>query len=202
MEISIALLVKMDLQLLAPFAPIILIVGGITAASWLIGVLSKPAPVVGGSVNAFVKIMSVLGFFIGILMIVTAVGVLLSPAWDSGTSYLLIVTGLALVLKPLRDIPWAALMGVVIGALCAGIVFILYPLPETVLGVSSTWVYLAIFLVPALLAYLLFKFVEDLVKLIGLILASRPIATILGITCIIQGVLLLLNMSVFTNFLP
>ncbi|MCW4053259.1 MAG: hypothetical protein NWE78_08660 [Candidatus Bathyarchaeota archaeon] len=187
--------------MLAPFAPVILIVGGITAASWLISTILKAAPVVGGSVEAFVKILSAFGFFVGILMIVTAVGILLGQAWDSGTVYLLIVTGLALVLKPLKDVPWAALMGVVIGALCAGIVFILYPLPETVLGVSSTWVYLAIFLVPALLAYLLFKFIEDLVKLVGLILSSKPVATILGVICILQGVLMLLNMSVFTSFI-
>ena len=195
-------LVKMDLQLLAPFAPVILIIGGITAASWLIGTILKAAPVVGGSGEAFVKILSAFGFFVGILMIVTAVGILLGQAWDSGTIYLLIVTGLALVLKPLKDIPWAALMGTLIGALCAGLVALFYPLPETVLGISATWVYLAIFLVPALLAYLLFKFIEDLVKLVGLILSSKPVVTILGVICILQGVLLLLNMSVFTSFLP
>ncbi len=193
-------LVKMDLQLFAPFAPVILILGGIAAASWLIGAILKMAPVVGTYGEALVKVLSAFGFLVGVLMIVTAVGVVLEQAWDSGTVYLLLVTGLALVLKPLKDIPWAALMGVVIGGLCAGVVFILYPLPETVLGVSAAWVYLAIFLVPALLAYLLFKFIEDLVKLVGLILSSKPVATILGVFCIVQGVLLLLNLSVFTSF--
>jgi hypothetical protein len=37
--------------------------------------------------------------------------------------------------------------------------------------------------------------------LVGMILASRPVATILGILCLLQGALLLLNMSVFTSFL-
>jgi hypothetical protein len=191
----------MDLQLLVPYAPYVLILGGIVAASWLIGKLSKRAPVVGAPVSAAVKGMSLFGFLVGILMLVTAAGVWLSQSWDSGTRYLLVVTGLALVLKPLKDIPWAALIGLVIGGLSVGLAYILYPLPETVLGVSSTWVYLAIFLVPALLAYIFFKFAEDLLKLVGMILASMPVATILGILCLLQGVLLLVNMSVFTSFL-
>jgi hypothetical protein len=45
---------------------------------------------------------------------------------------------------------------------------------------------------------LIFKFAEDLLKLIGWILASRPVATILGLVCIIQGILLLFNQSLFT----
>jgi len=172
------------------------------AASWLIGKLTKPAPVVGESISAAVKIMLLFGFFVGILMLVTAAGVWMSQAWDSGTRYLLVVTGLALVLRPLKDVPWAALIGLVIGGLCVGLVYIVFPLPQTVLNISSTWVYLAIFLIPALLAYVFFKFAEDLLKLVGTILASRPVATILGIVCLLQGTLLLLNMSIFTSFLP
>jgi hypothetical protein len=191
----------MDLQLLVPYTPYVLILGGITAASWLIRKLFKPAPVVAAPVSFAVKIMSLFGFLVGVFMLVTAAGVWLNQAWDSGTRYLLVVTGLALVLKPLKDVPWAALIGLVTGGLCVGLVYISYPLPETVLGISSTWMYLAIFLIPALLAYIFFKFAEDLMKLVGTILASRPVATILGILCLLQGVLLLLDMSVFTSFL-
>lgn len=192
----------MDLLLLTPYTPYVLILGGFTAASWLIGKLSKSAPVAGAPISAATKIMLLFGFLVGVLMLATAAGVWLSQAWDSGTRYLLVVTGLALVLKPLKDVPWAALIGLVIGGLCVGLVYILYPLPETVLSISSTWGYLAIFLIPALLAYIFFKFAEDLLKLVGMILASRPVVTVLGVLCLLQGVLLLLNMSIFTGFLP
>lgn len=192
----------MDFSLLAPYTPYVLILGGVIATSWLIRKLSKPAPVVGAPVNAAVKIMVLFSFIAGVLLLATAAGVWLSQAWDSGTRYLLLVTGLALVLKPLKDVPWAALIGLVIGCLCAGLVYIAYPLPATVSGISSTWMYLVIFLIPALLAYVFFRFAEDLLKLVGTILASRPVATILGILCLLQGVLLLLNVSIFTGFLP
>jgi len=111
-------------------------------------------------------------------------------AWDSGTRYLLIVTGLALFLKPLKDIPWAALIGLVVGGLCAGFVYLVYPLPETVYGISSTWIYLVIFFIPALFVYMFLKFVEDVLRLIGTILAFKPVAIALGLICITQGILL------------
>jgi len=180
----------LDLTLLVDYTPYILILGGVVAASWLLEKLARPAPVVGESVSWLVKVVSLFGFFVGILLLVTAAAVWSAEAWDSGTRYLLIVTGLALFLKPLKDIPWAALIGLVVGGLCAGSVYFFYPLPETVHGISSTWIYLAIFFIPALLVYMIFKFVEDVLRLIGTILASKPVSIILGLMCIAQGILL------------
>jgi hypothetical protein len=168
----------------------ILILGGIVAASWLLEKLARPAPVVGKPVSWLVKLTSLFGFFVGILLLITAAATWSAKAWDSGTRYLLIVTGLALFLKPLKDIPWAALIGLVVGGLCAGSVYFFYPLPEMVNGVSSTWIYLAIFFIPALLVYMLLKFVEDVVRLIGTILASKSVSIVLGLICIVQGILL------------
>ena len=54
------------------------------------------------------------------------------------------------------------------------------------------------FFVPALVVFLIFKFVEDLVKLFGTVLGSWPALTILGLLCIAQGVLLLFNQSLLS----
>jgi len=172
------------------YTPYILILGGIVAASWLLERLARPVPVVGEPVSWLVKLTSLFGFFVGILLLVTAAAAWSAEAWDTGTRYLLIVTGLALFLKPLKDIPWAALIGLAAGGLCAGSVYFFYPLPETVYGISSTWVYLAIFFIPALLVYMIFKFAEDVLRLIGTILASKPVSIALGLICIAQGILL------------
>jgi hypothetical protein len=188
---------SLDLTPLVDLTPFILILGGLTASSWLLGKLAKPAPGVGAPASGAAKVMSALGFFVGILMLITALSVWSASAWDTGTRYLLVITGLALFLKPLRDVPWAALVGLIVGGACVSIVFLLFPLPETVLGVSSTWVYLLIFFVPALLAYMAAKFVEDLFKLVGTILASKPVSIILGLICLVQGILLLLDTSLF-----
>lgn len=183
-----------NLTILADYVPYILILGGIVAASWLFERTAKP-------LSWIIKIASFFGFIIGILLMVTAAVVWPTPTLDRYTQYLLIATGLALVLKPIKDIPWAALIASLIGGLCAGYVYLFFPLPETVLGISSTWIYLAIFFVPALLVYLLFKFIEDLLRLIGAILASRLVSIILGLICIIQGFLLLSDKSLFTIIL-
>ena len=194
----------MDLTFLVDNAPYILILGGAIAISWLLERLVKPVPVVGEPTSWLMKIISLFGFFVGILLIVTA-----AVAWsmevpqiDTGTQYLLIVAGLALFLKPLKDIPWAALLGLIVGGLCAGFVFLFYPLPETVYGISSTWIYLLIFFIPALFVYMVFKFIEDVLRLIGSILTFKPVTLVLGLICIAQGILLLLNTSLFTTLFP
>lgn len=190
----------MDFALLVDYTPLILILGGVAAVSWLLEKIVRPVPVVGEPVSWLVKIMSLFGFFTGILLIVTATAVWSMQAWDTGTQYLLIVTGLALFLKPMKDIPWAALMGLAVGGFCAGFVFFFYPLPPTVYGFSSTWIYLLIFLIPAVFVYMIFKFIEDVLRLIGMVLAFKPVMLVLGLLCIAQGILLLFHASLFTIF--
>ncbi len=189
----------MDFSGLVNYTPYILILGGVVAISWFLEKLMRPVPVVGKPASILTKIVSFFGFFVGILLIVTG-----AAAWSTGTPqvdtytrYLLIVAGLALFLRPIKDIPWAALLGLIVGGLAVGIVYFFFPLPETVVGISSTWVYLAIFLIPAVLVYMVFKFIEDLLKLIGMVLGSKPVTFIVGLICIAQGVLLLLDMNLF-----
>jgi hypothetical protein len=192
----------MDLTFLVDYTPYILILGGVVASSWLLERLVKPVPVAGEPTGWLMKIASLFGFFVGILLIVTA-----AVAWstnasqvDTGTQYLMIVAGLALFLKPMKDIPWAALLGLAVGGLCAGFVFLFYPLPETVYGISSTWIYLLIFFVPAVFVYMVFKFIEDVLRLIGMILTFKPVTLALGLICIAQGILLFFETSLFEIF--
>jgi hypothetical protein len=188
----------MSLSILANFTPIILILGGIAATAWLLAILLKATPIVGNPMSKILKVVSIFGFLVGILLLLTGAAIWSTEGWDIATKYLLIITGLSLFLKPLRQIPWAALVGLIIGLVCVFLVYFYFPLPEMIFSISSTWFYLAIFFIPALATYLFFKFLEDLIKLIGLILASKPVATILGIICISHGVLLLFNQSLFS----
>ena len=168
---------------------IILILGGVAAAAWLLERTVKP-------LSWLVKVISFLGFFIGVLLLITATG-MWEPMPDVYTQYLLIATGFALILKPIKDIPWAALIALIVGGVCAGYIFLYVPLPDTVFGIASTWIYLILFLVPTLMVYTFFKFIEDLLRLVGFLLASKPVAIILGLVCILQGVLLFANRSIF-----
>ena len=186
----------MDLTALVGYTPYILLLGGLIETSWLWERILGLKPL-GGSEGS-VKVTSVAGFIVGALSLVTGVVVWWNDAFDPGTRFLILLVGLALFLSPLKDVPWAALVGLVVGCVCVGAVFLFFPLPEVVFGVSSTWIYLAIFFIPALLTYLFFKFLEDLLKLIAIILSFKPISTTIGVVCILQGILLLLDSSLFT----
>jgi hypothetical protein len=193
----------MDFGILVNNAQYVLILGGIIAMSWFIQKVIKPVPIVGTPTSILIRIVSFFGFFIGIALIITGAAAWQSqaPNVDTYTQYLLIIAGFVLMLKPIKDFPWAALLGLIAGGLAVGAVYFFFPLPETVLGIASIWVYVILFFIPAVLVYMVFKFIEDVLKLLGTLLASRPITFIVGLICIVQGILLLLDSNLFTLLL-
>jgi hypothetical protein len=188
----ISTLIGLDSSVLAGLAPYVLILGGVVAFSKLLSFFIE------GSAGSVLKAVGYLGIFFGALLLATGVIILLDQTSSFEVWGLLIVTGLGLVLKALSKIPFSALLGLVVGLLCVGLLYLYFPLPATVFGISSLWFYLAVFFVPALIVFLIFKFVEDLVKFFGMVLGSWPVMTILGFLCIAQGVLLLLNQSLLS----
>jgi hypothetical protein len=191
----LSILSNVDFSVLIFFVPLILVLGGLVAVSKGFGVLIR------GPVGKIFKIVGFLGFFVGVFLLIAGITVLLSSEWDIATWGLLILTGLGLSLKPLSRVPFSALFGLVTGVLCVGLVYLYFPLPPTILGFSSVWLYLIVFLIPALLIYLIFKFTEDLMKLFSILLGSWPIVTIFGLMCVLQGVLLLFNNSLISLFI-
>jgi len=192
--LDLSTLTGLDFSVLVGLAPYILIFGGIVAVSKLISFFIK------GSAGKVLKALGYLGILVGALLLATGVIVLLEQASTIEVWGLLVVTGLGLVLKPLSKIPFSALLGLVAGLVCAGLLYLYFPLPATVLGISSLWIYLAVFLVPALIVFLIFRFVEDLTKFFGMVVGSWPVLTVLGFLCIAQGVLLLFNQSLLSLF--
>jgi len=191
---DLSTLIGLDLSLLVGLVPYILIFGGIVAVSKLLSFFTK------GSTGNLLRGLGYLGIFVGALLLATGVVVLLEHTSRIEVWSLLVVTGLGLVLKPLSKVPFSALLGLFVGLMCVGLLYLYFPLPATLLGFSSLWIYLAVFLVPALIVFLIFRFVEDLVKFFGLIVGSWPVLAGLGFLCIAQGILLLLDMSLLSFF--
>jgi hypothetical protein len=193
-KLNLSNLFGLDLSVLVSFVPYILIFGGIVAVSKLLSFLIK------GSAGKVLKGLGYLGIFVGALLLATGAVVLFEQTSNIEVWGLLIITGLGLALKPLSKVPFSALLGLVVGLVCVGLLYLYFPLPSTVFGVSSLWIYLAVFFVPALIVFLIFKFAEDLVKFFGMIVGSWPVMTVLGFLCIAQGILLLLNQSLLSLF--
>ena len=185
--------------ILVDYTAYILIVGGVIALSWFIEKIVKPVPVVGTPASILTKIVSFFGLFAGIILVITGATAwqTQAPQIDTYTIALLIIAGLALILKPIKDFPWAALLGLIAGGLCAGAVYFFFPLPETVFGIAAIWVYVIIFMIPAVIVYMVFKFIEDVLKLVATLLASKPVTFIIGLVCITQGALMLMDMNLF-----
>ncbi|MFX1518958.1 MAG: hypothetical protein ACFFCD_03440 [Promethearchaeota archaeon] len=188
---------------LALYAPAILIVAGLLAIAWLSEKIAERMGKVGEVFAILVKIFAALGFFIGILCVITGVVVWVTPAsafppgqapaWlgDTLTVVLLLVIGIAQIMKPWTVVPWAALLGLVGGLIAAGAaVFIMASL-----GVSLTnfWLVIAIiFVVVGGIVFFLFKWIEELLEFIAKVLTFPLISVPLGFFAIGYAIYLLL----------
>ena len=188
---------------LAQFAPAILIVSGLLAIAWLSENIAERMGKVGEVYAILIKIFAALGFFIGILAVVTGVVVWVTPttAFPPGQApswvgdfiliALLLVIGIANVMKPWTLVPWAALLGLVGGLAAAGVaVFIM-----VALGVSLTsyWLVIAIiFIVVGGIIFFLFKWIEELLEFIAKVLTFPLISVPLGFIAIGYAIIILL----------
>lgn len=108
---------------------------------------------------------------------------------------ILIFVGFALVMKPIKAFPWAALLALLVGGGVTVLVWEYFNVTEI------QWLIL-IFVAILLVTYLLFKFIEDLFKALAMILTFPVIAVPLGLICIIQGILLLIGGTLGNVFAP
>ena len=188
---------------LAQFAPAILIVSGLLAIAWLSENIAERMGKVGEVYAILIKIFAALGFFFGILAVVTGVVVWVTPtnAFPPGQApswlgdfiliALLLVIGIANVMKPWTVVPWAALLGLVGGLAAAGVaVFIM-----VALGVSLTsyrLVIAIIFIVVGGIIFFLFKWIEELLEFIAKVLTFPLISVPLGFIAIGYAIIILL----------
>jgi len=152
----------------------------------------------------FFKILTYLGFVVGILSILSGVAGLLynrppSVAFHSGevsifTSVFLIILGILTFLKPMNDIPISSVVGLLAGTAVVAIIVMALP--------GEAYIIIGIFMNPTLFFVILFIIVFAIVALtakfyIGTLMAiskiiSWPvIALIIAGFCILQGFLLL-----------
>ncbi|MGB9023619.1 MAG: hypothetical protein WCC94_09320 [Candidatus Bathyarchaeia archaeon] len=173
----------MDLGFLVFNVPIILLIAGFTCL----------APLFRGRLKPISHILLALGFLMGILALVLVYLLFTSGHYDPFTLGILVVAGLMLFLRPIKNIRWAALVALAVGLLVSYYANSAYHVSTTVL--------IIIFVASTLLLYLLFKLAEDLLGAIGSILSFAPIAVIIGVACIVQAILILMGISLM-GYIP
>lgn len=173
----------MDLGFLLENIPILLLVVGFTCL----------APLFRGRLKPLSRILIGFGFFVGILALATVYLLFSTGHYDPFTLVILAVAGLMLFMRPIRNVRWAALVGLVLGVFVSYYVYGAFHVSTTVL--------IIVFVAATLLLYLLFKFAEDLLGIIGGILSFPPIAILIGVVCVAQAILILMGMSLL-GYLP
>jgi len=155
-------------------------------------------------VTKFLKVLTYLGFVVGIFSLLSGVSGLMynippSLAFQSGevsifTSALLIILGILSLLKPLNDLPIASIIGLLAGTAVVAILVIALP--------AEAYVVIGLFMNPTLFFAILFIIIFAIIVLTakfyigGLMKISKfiswpPIAFIVAVFCFIQGFLVL-----------
>ncbi len=171
-------------------AGVLLIAGGLCACAPLFKRLSQ----------SLGRALSVIGFLVGIVVLIVAVDYALGFNFLSGaisdalaatsSPYLkyflpaMILLGILLISRPIRNVRWASLLSLALGLLIAYILRTFFPSLFT----SST-VLVIVFLIATLAIYALLRFVEDIFEFIGSVLAFPPIAIAIGLVNIYFGIL-------------
>lgn len=184
---------------LAQYAPIVLIIVGIISGSWFISNVLHVFPgFIDDIADALSTIAKHAGWIFGGLALATAAAVYktqeyLNQGWF--TVALFIVVGYGLFFEPMKDVPWAALVGLIAGGSLAALIYFRYGdrLSGTILGINLQYILGAVMILVFLLVFLALKFIEDVTRATTMILRFQPVATFLGLLCIVQGILILLG---------
>ncbi len=179
-----------------PFpAAYLLIAGGVCACAPLFKRIS----------NSLGRFLSGVGFFVGIGIVIVAADITLSlnllGSFSSPSTAdlvaanqylkfylpLMLVLGILLFSRPIRNLRWASLVALAGGLLAAYYVRVALP---TLTAGESSWVLAVVFIVATVAIYALLRFVEDLVEFIGTVLAFPPIAVGIGLVSLYFGIVI------------
>ena len=190
-------LIKLLSQTLVNWNFLILIVGGLLAAAWL---LVRLAGVSSDDIESIVEKLSIIGFPVGIIALITIGAglyllsnqILETEIFDISTIGCLILLALVLILRPIKDFRFGAIISLAIGFLGAGLLIFL--------GAESIKLLSIVFVAIFLIIYGAIRLFEDLYLMIAELLASPLVSIIVGIICILQGVLEILGLSIVGLF--
>jgi len=181
-----------DLSILTgePIPAIALVVGGI---------LSIAISLYGNREDShWDEVGTFFAFILGIAMLVMAYALWSEGAVSNFTLGIVIVLALTLFLKPMREIPWAGVVGAVIGGIAAFAASMF--LPSKVFGIDEWIILVVIFLVVGAIVHTLFHFLEDVLAIASMVLEWKPVMILIGLVSLVEGVFLLAGSSIAAIF--
>ena len=160
-------------------------------------------------VSRTLKVIIGLGIILGVIAIVTGIVTMVmdippsfayrdkptdfaNDHFDWLTSIALIVMGIAMFLKPLEDLPLAALIGLAAGAGAALLVALILPAEFIVAAngyVNMKWILFGLFALVATIVGVSIKFWLSSIEAISKFISWPPMALITAAFCLVQGFL-------------
>ncbi len=158
---------------------LILLIGGIIA---LMVVYSY----VKDKDSAKYKVFMAIGVLFGVLMIFLSVSSY--SDWDMFAAVVIAVTGFTLVIRPFREVHFAAIGALLIMVLVY--IFLGGLIDTSVAFLADGWPrIIAAFLIGAV-AYMIMNFAESIIKLFGKLLNWWPLLLVLALICIVESILM------------
>jgi len=155
-------------------------------------------------VSNFLKVLSYLGLVLGVILIwaaaVSAANNIppsniyetrFGTQWDWLTTISCLIVGIVMFLKPINDLPWAGMIGLIAGVAIAVMLVIFVP-KAWLANENSKWIILGIGFVLASIVALAMKFWIGTLQSISRVLSYPPIALVVAVFCFVQGGLILL----------
>ena len=179
-----------DLSFLAedPIPSLALVVGGL---------LSIAIAIYGHREDSYWdEVGTFFAFILGAGMFVIAFVVWSEEVLDWLSLLIMVILGLTLFVKPLRQIPWAAVMGALVGGAAAAAAS--FVVPAEVFGVDEWVILVAVFLIVGAVTHFIFHFIEDLLAIARMALDWKPTMVIVGLVAIAEGALILMDSSILS----
>lgn len=213
-------IIKVFFDWVAESAAIMMVLSGIMAITWLgferkrRGSFTKRKVEKVFNVTIFLRVLSYLGLILGIFVVWSGVMSLIldippsfeyrdvtENASNHFTSIFLIVIGIAMFFFPIKDLPLASIIGLVVATATVIVIVLLVPeeAVNLIAGVVDTkWILVIIFIIITVIVAISVKFYIGVLKAISKFLSWPPIAFVVMIFCLVQGFALwIFGVSIF-----
>lgn len=130
-------------------------------------------------------------FILGIFLLVMAAVVVAEDALGWFSVVVLLLLAACLFLKPLKEIPWAGVFGLVAGAAAAYVASTV--IQGEVFGIEEWKVLVVVFFVVGAIAHLLTHFIEDVMTISTMVLSWKVSMIVVGLLALAEGVFLFLQ---------
>ena len=143
------------------------------------------------------KLVMVLGVAIAVFMVYVAMSDTIVTGWSKGTLIVLTVAAFTLIVRPIKDVNIAAVLGLIVA------VWTYLMLPDLVADIQEPFEFikaigdgiprLIVSIVAGAIVFTILQFIQALVMLFGKIFNAWPFLLIIGIWCIVEAIFLLMG---------